>query len=150
VAPGCLYLGIVTVIRMTELRSEPLSVDEIQAAAADPAAGAVVVFVGAVRDHDHGQGVAGLSYSAHPSAAAELQRVAEKTAASHSIVSLAVAHRTGDLKIGELAVVAAVGAAHRDVAFIACHALIDDLKATVPIWKHQFFADGTSEWVERA
>jgi molybdopterin synthase catalytic subunit len=150
VAPGCLYLGIVTVIRMTELRSEPLSVDEIQAAAADPAAGAVVVFVGAVRDHDHGRGVTGLSYSAHPSAAAELQRVAEKTAASHSIVSLAVVHRTGDLKIGELAVVAAVGAAHRDAAFTACHALIDDLKATVPIWKHQSFADGTSEWVEGA
>ncbi len=135
---------------MTELRSEPLSVDEIRAAAADPAAGAVVVFVGAVRDHDHGQGVTGLSYSAHPSAVAELQRVAEKIAASHSIVSLAVAHRTGDLQIGELAVVAAVGAPHRDTAFAACEALIDDLKATVPIWKHQSFADGTSEWVAGA
>jgi len=150
VAPGCLYLGIVTVIRMIELCSEPLSVEEVRAAAADPGAGAVVVFVGAVRDHDHGQGVTGLSYSAHPSAAAELRRVAEKTAASHSILSLAVVHRTGDLKIGDLAVVAAVGAAHRDVAFTACHALIDDLKATVPIWKHQSFADGTSEWVEGA
>ena len=135
---------------MTELRSEPLSVDEIQAAAADPAAGAVVVFTGAVRDHDHGQAVTALSYSAHPSAAAELQRVAEKIAASHAIVSLAVAHRTGDLQLGDFAVVAAVGAAHRDVAFIACHALIDELKATVPIWKHQFFANGSSEWVEGA
>jgi molybdopterin synthase catalytic subunit len=135
---------------MTELRAEPLSVDEIQAAAADPAAGAVVVFVGAVRDHDHGRGVTALSYSAHPSAAAELYRVAEKVAASHSIVSLAVAHRTGDLQIGDFAVVAAVGAAHRDVAFTACHALIDDLKTSVPIWKHQFFADGTTEWVDGA
>jgi molybdopterin synthase catalytic subunit len=135
---------------MTELRSEPLSVDEIQAAAADPAAGAVVVFTGTVRDHDHGQAVTALSYTAHPSAAAELQRVAEKIAASHAIVSLAVAHRTGDLQVGDFAVVAAVGAAHRDVAFIACHALIDDLKATVPIWKHQFFADGSTEWVEGA
>lgn len=135
---------------MTELRAEPLSVDEIQAAAADPAAGAVVVFIGAVRDHDHGQGVTALSYSAHPSAAAELHRVAEKIAASHSIVSLAVVHRTGDLRIGDFAVVAAVAAAHRDVAFTACHALIDDLKATVPIWKYQFFADGTTEWVEGA
>jgi molybdopterin synthase catalytic subunit len=135
---------------MTEMRSEPLSVDEIQAAAADPAAGAVVVFIGAVRDHDHGQGVTGLAYSAHPTAVAELQRVAEKIAASHPIVSLAVAHRTGDLEIGDFAVVAAVGAAHRDVAFTACHALIDELKATVPIWKHQSFADGTSEWVEGA
>lgn len=135
---------------MTELRDEPLSVDEIQAAAADPAAGAVVVFAGAVRDHDHGRGVTALSYSAHPSAAAELSLVAEKIAAGHPIVSLAVAHRTGDLQIGDLAVVAAVGAAHRQVAFAACLALIDELKATVPIWKHQVFADGTSEWVNGA
>ena len=64
--------------------------------------------------------------------------------------SLAVAHRTGDLQVGDLAVVAAVGAEHRDVAFAACHALIDELKATVPIWKHQFFTGGDSEWVDSA
>jgi molybdopterin synthase catalytic subunit len=135
---------------MTELRTEPLSVDEIRAAAADPAAGAIALFLGVVRDHDHGRGVTALSYSAHPSATEELARVAEKIAASYPILSLAVAHRTGDLQIGDLAVVAAVGAAHRDVAFTACHALIDDLKATVPIWKHQYFADGDSEWVNSA
>lgn len=132
------------------MRAEPLSVEDIQAAAADPAAGAVVVFAGSVRDHHHGRGVTALSYSAHPTAEAELSRVAEKIAASHQIVSLAVAHRTGDLQIGDFAVVAAVGAAHRQVAFDACHALIDELKATVPIWKHQLFADGTSEWVNGA
>jgi molybdopterin synthase catalytic subunit len=135
---------------MTELRPGPLSVDEIRAAAADPAAGAIVVFIGAVRDHDGGRGVTALSYSAHPSAAAELGRVAEKIAASYSILSLAVAHRTGDLQVGDLAVVAAVGAEHRHVAFAACHALIDDLKASVPIWKHQFFTGGDSEWVSSA
>jgi molybdopterin synthase catalytic subunit len=141
---------MVTVIRMTELRSEPLSVDEIRAVAADPAAGAIALFIGVVRDHDHGRGVTALSYSAHPSAAIELGRVAEKIAASHSIVSLAVAHRTGDLQVGDLAVVAAVGAEHRDVAFAACQALIDELKATVPIWKHQFFTSGDSDWVSSA
>jgi molybdopterin synthase catalytic subunit len=135
---------------MTELRSEPLSVDEIRAAAADPAAGAIALFIGTVRDHDHGQGVTALSYSAHPSAAAELGRVAEKIAASHPILSLAVAHRTGNLEVGDLAVVAAVSAEHRDVAFTACHALIDELKATVPIWKHQVFTGGGSEWVNSA
>jgi molybdopterin synthase catalytic subunit len=135
---------------MAELRSEPLSVDEVRAAAADPAAGGVVVFIGAVRDHDRGHGVTALSYTAHPAAAAELSRVAEKIEASHPIMSLAVVHRTGDLQVGDLAVVAAVGAAHRDVAFAACQALIDELKATVPIWKHQLFADGTSEWVNSA
>lgn len=135
---------------MTELSAEPLSVDEIRAAAADPAAGAVAVFIGAVRDHDDGRGVTALSYSAHPSAQTELERVCEKIAASYSIVSLAVAHRTGDLEIGDLAVVAAVGAVHRDVAFAACHALVDELKATVPIWKNQFFTGGDSEWVNSA
>ena len=141
---------MVTVVRITDVRSEPLSVDEIQAAAADPAAGAVALFIGTVRDHDHGRGVTALSYSAHPSASAELSRVAEKIAASYPILSLAVSHRTGDLEVGDLAVVAAVGAQHRDVAFAACHALIDELKATVPIWKHQFFTGGDSEWVNGA
>jgi len=135
---------------MTELRAEPLSVDEIRGLAADPRAGAVAVFVGAVRDHDHGRGVTALSYSSHPSAATELSRVAEKVAASYSIVSLAVAHRIGDLAVGDLAVVAAVGAEHRDVAFAACHFLIDELKSTVPIWKNQFFTSGESEWVNSA
>jgi molybdopterin synthase catalytic subunit len=141
---------MVTVVRLTDVRSEPLSVDEIQAAAADPAAGAIALFVGTVRDRDHERGVTALSYSAHPTATAELGRVAEKIAASYPILSLAVTHRTGDLQIGDFAVVAAVGAQHRDVAFAACHALIDELKATVPIWKHQFFTGGDSEWVDGA
>ena len=141
---------MVTVVRLTEVRTEPLSVDEIRAAAADPAAGAIALFIGAVRDHDHGRGVTALSYSAHPSAVDELGRVADKIAASYPILSLAVAHRIGDLQVGDPAVVAAVGAEHRDVAFAACHALIDELKATVPIWKHQLFATGDSEWVNSA
>jgi molybdopterin synthase catalytic subunit len=141
---------MVNVIRLAELRAEPLSVDEVRAAAADPAAGAVVVFAGAVRDHDRGRGVTALSYSAHPSATAELGRVAEKVAASYPVVAIAVLHRTGDLQVGDLAVVAAVSAAHRGTAFEACEALIDDLKATVPIWKNQFFTGGDSEWVDSA
>jgi molybdopterin synthase catalytic subunit len=135
---------------MTELRAGPLSVDEVRAAVADPAAGGIAIFMGTVRDHDHGRGVTALSYSAHPSAAAELGKVAEKVVASHPILALAVAHRTGDLQIGDLAVVAAVAAEHRDAAFAACEQLVNDLKATVPIWKHQFFTGGDSEWVNCA
>jgi molybdopterin synthase catalytic subunit len=141
---------IVSVIRLAELRAGQLSVDEVRNAVADPAAGAVVVFAGAVRDHDQGRDVTALSYSAHPSAVAELERVAEKVAASYPVVAVAVVHRTGDLQVGDLAVVAAVSAAHRGDAFVACEALIDQLKATVPIWKHQFFAGGDSEWVDSA
>jgi molybdopterin synthase catalytic subunit len=141
---------MVSVIRLAELRADELSLDEVRVAAADPAAGAVVVFAGAVRDHDGGRDVTALSYSAHPSATAELQRVAEKVAASYAVVAIAVLHRTGDLQIGDLAVVAAVSAAHRGEAFEACEALIDEVKATVPIWKHQFFTGGDSEWVDSA
>jgi molybdopterin synthase catalytic subunit len=141
---------MMTVIRLAELRAQELSVDEVRAAAADPAAGATALFLGAIRDHDHGRGVTSLSYSAHPTAAAELGRAAEKVAASHSVCAIAVVHRTGDLQVGDLAVVAAVSAAHRAEAFAACEALINEVKATVPIWKHQFFLGGDSEWVNSA
>ncbi len=137
-------------IRLAELRDTPLSVDEALAAVSDPAAGGIALFVGAVRDHDHGQDVVGLGYSAHPSAAAELRRVAEKVTASFSVNAVAVVHRVGDLAVGDLAVVVAVSSAHRGDAFDACRALIDELKQSVPIWKHQRYADGGNEWVNSA
>jgi len=140
----------VNVIRLAELRESPLSVDEVHAAVMDPAAGGIALFVGTVRDHDQGSGVVSLSYSAHPSAAAELRRVAEKVAASYSVRALAAVHRVGDLKVGDLAVVVAVACDHRGEAFEACRHLIDELKATVPIWKQQKFAGGQSEWVNSA
>jgi molybdopterin synthase catalytic subunit len=140
----------VDVIRLAELRETPLSVDEVQAAVADPAAGGIAVFAGAVRDHDHGRGVTELSYSAHPSAAAQLRQVAEQIAARYDVRAVAAVHRVGDLAIGDLAVVVAVSSGHRATAFDACRALIDELKATVPIWKHQRFAGGDSEWVNNA
>jgi molybdopterin synthase catalytic subunit len=77
-----------------------------------------------------------------------LRRVAELIAEKFSgVLGIAVVHRTGDLAIGDLAVVAAVACPHRGEAFDACRELIDVLKASVPIWKHQLFTDGTSEWV---
>jgi molybdopterin synthase catalytic subunit len=135
---------------MAEFRAEPLSVDEVRAAVADPAAGAIALFVGTVRDHDHGRAVSALQYSAHPSGAEQLRLVAEKVAARTSVRAIAAVHRVGDLEIGDLAVVVAASADHRDEAFEACRSLIEDLKATVPVWKHQHFADGESEWVNSA
>ena len=113
-------------------------------------AGGIAVFAGAVRDHDHGQSVTGLSYSAHPSAAAQLRKVAEHIAERFDVHAVAAVHRVGDLAIGDLAVVVAVATSHRATAFEACRALIDELKATVPIWKHQRFTSGDSEWVNSA
>jgi molybdopterin synthase catalytic subunit len=140
----------VNIIRLAELRQAPLSVDEVREAVVDPAAGGIALFAGAVRDNDHDRQVTGLSYSAHPSAAAELRRVAEQIAVKYQVIALAAVHRLGDLAIGDLAVVVGVSAGHRAEAFDACRALIDDLKATVPIWKHQLFADGSAEWVNSA
>jgi molybdopterin synthase catalytic subunit len=140
----------VDVIRLAEMREAPLSVDEVRGAVMDPAAGGIALFVGTVRDHDHGRGVVRLGYSAHPSAAAELHRVAEKIVADYPVLSLAVVHRIGELDVGDLAVVVAVACAHRGEAFDACRAMIDELKRSVPIWKHQEFADGDSEWVNGA
>ncbi|MET9065676.1 molybdenum cofactor biosynthesis protein MoaE [Streptosporangium sandarakinum] len=135
------------VIRLLGIRDTPLSLDEVFSAVGDHAAGGTALFVGTVRDHDHDRPVTRLSYSAHPSAEAELRRVAEKIAADFPVTALAAVHRTGDLALGDIAVIVAVACPHRGEAFTAARRLIDDLKSTVPIWKHQLFIDGTTEWV---
>jgi molybdopterin synthase catalytic subunit len=135
---------------MAELREDALSVDEVLKAVADPAAGGIVLFTGVVRNHDHGRDVRQLSYSAHPTAAEQLRRVCAEVAGAHNVTAIAAVHRVGDLAIGDLAVVVAVSCPHRAEAFIACRALIDQLKETVPVWKHQLFGDGESEWVNSA
>jgi molybdopterin synthase catalytic subunit len=140
----------VAVVRLIDVRAGELSVDEVRAAVADPAAGGIALFAGAVRDSDHDRQVTGLSYSAHPSAAGELRRVAEVIAEKFRVTAVAAVHRVGDLAVGDLAVVVAVSCPHRADALDACRALIDELKETVPIWKHQRFADGASEWVGNA
>jgi len=137
----------VNVVRLIAIRESELSVDEVRAAVADPGAGGIALFAGTVRDTDHDQGVTGLSYTAHPSAEAELRRVAGEIADKFGVVAVAAVHRVGDLGLGDLAVVVGVSCPHRAEAFDACRALIDELKASVPIWKHQRFTDGTAEWV---
>ena len=118
-------------IRLIAIRETELSVDEVRAAVADPAAGGEVLFAGTVRDNDANRGVTALSYTAHPSAEAELRRVAEDIVAKYDVFAAAVVHRVGDLAVGDLAVVVGVACAHRAEAFHACHALIDELKASV-------------------
>ena len=139
-----------SVIRLIAVRESELSVDEVRAAVADPAAGGIALFAGAVRDSDQDRGVTGLSYSAHPSAGDELRRVATEIAEKFPAIGVAAVHRVGDLAIGDLAVVVAVSCPHRAEAFDACRELIDVLKASVPIWKHQEFTGGDSEWVNGA
>lgn len=134
-------------IKLIAIRDTPLSVDEILRAVGDDAAGGTAFFVGTVRNHDGGADVDELGYSCHPSAEDEMRRIAEKVAAEYPVRALAAAHRVGELRVGDLAVVVGVSCAHRGEAFDACRKLIDDIKHEVPIWKHQRFSDGTEEWV---
>lgn len=135
------------VLRLLELRNQPLSVQEVLAAVEDRGAGGVVSFTGFVRDSDGGRDVRELEYVAHPDAAAALERVAQAVADDLPVLGLAAVHRTGLLVVGDIAVVVAASAPHRGQAFEAARRLIDDLKATVPVWKRQVFREGDEEWV---
>ena len=134
-------------VREASVGDAPISVDRLLAQVRDPAVGGIGLFLGVVRDHDEGQGVSSLDYTAHPSAASVLARCAERVAEAHDVLTVAVEHRVGHLEVGDLAVVVAVGAVHRAPALEACRQLIDDLKAEVPIWKEQSFSTGAVEWV---
>jgi len=127
--------------------TDPLDVAAHEKAVADPRAGAVVSFQGVVRDHDDGRTVTLLEYEAHPSAAAVLDAVAAEIAADPAVYALAVSHRVGLLEIGDVALVAAVSTAHRAAVFAICARLVDEVKARLPVWKRQVFADGSEEWV---
>jgi molybdopterin synthase catalytic subunit len=134
-----------------EVTEQPISLTEHEALVAHQAAGAVVGFSGVIRDHDGGRGVIRLEYSAHPSAQSTLADVAAEVAqARHDVRAIAVSHRVGALNIGDAALVVAVAADHRRAAFETCAQLVESVKARLPVWKHQFFADGTDEWVGSA
>ncbi|QIS05420.1 molybdenum cofactor biosynthesis protein MoaE [Nocardia brasiliensis] len=133
-------------VRLARISDQPLDAAEVEAAVTGPHYGAVVVFTGKVRDHDGGQAVSALEYSAHPEAERFLRKVCAELAAA-SDLPVAAVHRVGELGIGDDAIVVAVAAAHRAQAFTACAELVDRIKHEVPIWKRQLFADGLSEWV---
>lgn len=137
-----------TVRLHTRLTAEPLSVDAAYRFAADPAAGATVVFVGSVRDHAEGRPVSGLDYEAYAEQAEpQLEAVASALVADRpEVLAVWLEHRTGTLAIGEPSVVVAVSAGHRAEAFAAARQGIDTLKETVAIWKQEHWADGGSHW----
>jgi len=139
------------VVLRAELSAQPIELTEHEALVGHRAAGAVVGFVGVVRDHDGGRSVTRLEYSAHPTAQQTLAEVAEEIARDcQGVRAIAVSHRIGTLEIGDAALVAAVAADHRGAAFETCALLVEKVKARLPVWKHQFFADGTDEWVGSA
>lgn len=113
-----------------------------------PEAGGVVTFDGRVRNHHHGRAVTALEYSVYPELARfEGERIVREARSRFGLVWVYVLHRAGPASIGDMAVWVSAGGAHRDEAFAGCRWVIDEIKKSVPIWKHEWYEDGTDEWV---
>jgi molybdopterin synthase catalytic subunit len=133
---------------MVELTNKRISIDNILEHMEDAGTGGVVLFLGRVRNHADGKVVSKMDYEAYPSMAMVKMREIEATASAQwPVQKMAIVHRTGNLKIGEVSVAIAVASAHRKDAFEACRYAIDTLKETVPIWKKEYFVEGEA-WVE--
>jgi molybdopterin synthase catalytic subunit len=133
---------------MFRITPEPLEALELMRAVEHPGAGAVAVFAGVVRDENLGRRVEYLEYDAYPPMAeAKMREIAYDVRARWPVTGIAMAHRTGRLEIGQASVIIAVSSPHRADAIEACHYAIDQLKATVPIWKKEVF-EGGEEWLE--
>ncbi|GFG53770.1 molybdenum cofactor biosynthesis protein MoaE [Mycolicibacterium agri] len=140
-----------TDVLRAEVTEEPISLIEHEQLVSRPTAGAIVGFCGVIRDHDGGRAVTRLEYSAHPGAQQTLADIVTEVAAeAEGVSAVAASHRVGALRIGEAALVVAVAADHRRAAFDTCALLVEAVKARLPVWKHQFFADSTDEWVGSA
>lgn len=133
---------------MPLLTTNPLDIGILIAEVVGPERGAVATFLGLVRDHHEGRGVLRLEYSAYPEMAeAEASRILGE-AMERWPARISARHRTGALEVGEAAVAVAAAGAHRGEAFEACRYVIEELKSRVPIWKKEFYADGSVGWVE--
>lgn len=133
-----------------DVTADPLSVDELVAAVQTDADGAVVTFVGLVRDNHQGKSVVSLEYEAFPELAErEMERLGLLVAEKYGLHGIAMRHRIGNLKIGEVSVIIAAASAHRAEAFAACSEALDLLKESVPVWKKEHYEDG-SLWLGQA
>lgn len=133
---------------MFRLTDKPIDAAALRAALENDAAGACVTFEGIVRNHNDGRSVLRLEYEAYPALAnREGADILNEALARFDILGAACVHRTGALEIGGMAVWVGVVSAHRGEAFDACRYIIDTVKHRVPIWKREFYADGSVEWV---
>ncbi|MDP1795440.1 MAG: molybdenum cofactor biosynthesis protein MoaE [Acidimicrobiales bacterium] len=134
---------------VARIQYEPLSLDDLTKRTDRPDCGALASFTGVVRDHHDGKSVDRLVYSAQEAIAQKMIRVIEAETIEHfGVAECLVVHRVGDLAIGDAAIVAVVRSGHRGEAFDAVRYVVDNVKTRVPIWKEEFYADGTSAFVE--
>jgi molybdopterin synthase catalytic subunit len=129
------------------ITDQPIDTAALLVAVASPAAGASVLFVGTTRDQNEGRAVERLEYEAYQEmAVAEMAKIGREIEQGWGVLAVAMVHRIGVVPIGEASVAVAVSAPHRDEAFAACRYGIDELKATVPIWKKEHYLGG-SLWI---
>lgn len=133
---------------MIDLTDQPIDFSAVTESVRSPLAGAVVLFMGTVREFTGDVQTASLEYDAYPAMARQAMQQLETEACERwPLQSVAMVHRTGQLALGDIAVAVAVSAGHRQEAFEAGRWLIDTLKERVPIWKKEQYADGSTEWV---
>ena len=132
------------------LTDQVISLSQFTAQVESVQAGVVATFSGNVRIVDKGKEVTKLFYEIHPSTEQILNEVVRDVASRYKVLGIAVAHRFGDIALGESALIVAISAEHRGDAFLACAEMVDEIKARIPIWKHQVFTDGSDEWVNCA
>lgn len=131
------------------LTREPLDAGALLLAVAAPGCGAQALFVGAVRDRQAGRVVRGIEYSAYERMAAEVLATIERELVEGAPgLQLRIVHRLGELAVGEVSIVIAAAAPHRDAAFVACRNALERVKREAPIWKRERYADGESAWRE--
>jgi molybdopterin synthase catalytic subunit len=127
---------------------EPIDAAALLASVPSASDGAVLLFLGVVRDHNQGRAVSALEYQAYePMAAAELERIVAEAGERWAVGGISAAHRVGALKIGEASVAIAVASPHREEAYAASRYVIEELKRRLPVWKREGYLDGEREWV---
>ena len=132
---------------MVAIKQTPIDVDQIIREISTPRSGGIDVFIGVVRNHSQGKRVRQLEYSAYvPMAEKLMADIEQEIKTKWTIEKVTLVHRIGLLQVGEVAVVTAVSASHRDAAFEACRYAIDRVKTIVPIWKKEYYEEGLA-WV---
>jgi molybdopterin synthase catalytic subunit len=133
---------------MIEITRKPIEVQKVIDSVQSNDCGAVVTFIGTVRDNSESKSVLYLEYDVYPEMAEKkLKEIASEIRAKWSLGNVSMVHRVGRLEIGEIVVVIAVASGHRQEGFQACQYAIDRLKEIVPIWKKEFYAEGNSTWI---
>ncbi len=133
---------------MNFITREKIIAEECLASSSAPESGALVSFFGIVRNHHEGRSVLKLHYECYQAMAdKQIQKIKDRVEQRWELHQIKILHRVGTLQIGEIAIAALVWSSHRAEAFAACSALVDWIKQEAPIWKKEYYTDGTSQWV---